>query len=68
MKVCIHKCETDEYLAGDRTWQPLMRAVYFERVVEAVEFCGEQTEVNVEIVVSFGKKEEVHIPLHQNDC
>jgi hypothetical protein len=67
MKVCIHKCETDEYLAGDHTWQPLTRALYFARVVEAVEFCGEQAEGNLEIVVSFGKKDEVHIPLHQLD-
>ena len=67
MKVCIHNCETDEYLAGDGSWQPMGRAAYFERVAEAVEFCGERDDANVEIVISFGKKEDVHIPLHQTD-
>jgi hypothetical protein len=68
MKVCIHNCETDEYLDEDGNWQPLAMAAFFERVVDAVQFCGERADTNVEIVVSFGKKEEVHIPLHQSDC
>jgi hypothetical protein len=68
MKVCIHKRETDQYLSGDGSWQTLGLAAVFRRVGEAVEFYGERSEGNVEIVVSFGKKEEVHIPLHQTDC
>lgn len=67
MKVCIHNCETDRYMASDRSWQPLDRAISFERVLDAMNFCMEQAERNVEIVVSFGTNQEVHIPVHQKD-
>lgn len=65
MKVCIHNCETDRYMAGDGTWQALPDAATFERVMDALNFCSSREDRNVEIVVSFGTKEEVHIPVHQ---
>lgn len=67
MKICIHNSETDRYMAGDGTWQPRDLAVSFDRVLDAFTFCSASEERNVEIVVSFGTKEDVHIPLHQID-
>lgn len=65
MKVCIHNCETDRYMAGDGTWQEQTQAAMFERVMDALQFCSVRDDRNVEIVVRLGTEEEVHIPVHQ---
>jgi hypothetical protein len=67
MKVYIHNSETDRYMAGDKTWQNEAMAAMFDRVLDALNFCSDSGERNLEIVVNFGTKQEVHIPVHQTD-